>query len=167
MPAGRPSDYKTEYAALAYKFALLGATDKEMADFFDVSQQTLCYWKEQYPEFLESLREGKTKADAEVASKLFKRATGFSYDEVTWERVDSKENLAIDEDGSMTKQEAFKKKIVTKFVPPDVAAQNIWLKNRRRKSKVDEGAQFWTDKQETGFTDEDGNDLKELPIVFK
>lgn len=37
---GRPTRYKAEYAQQAYKLCLLGATDKELADFFHVSGQT-------------------------------------------------------------------------------------------------------------------------------
>ena len=39
--SGRPTKYKEEYAEQAYKLCLLGAKDKEMADFFQVSLSTL------------------------------------------------------------------------------------------------------------------------------
>ena len=35
--------------------------------------------EEDYPEFSESLKEGKALADAEVADKLYKRATGYEH----------------------------------------------------------------------------------------
>lgn len=38
---GRKSAYQKEYANQALKLCLLGATDKELADFFSVSEQTL------------------------------------------------------------------------------------------------------------------------------
>ncbi len=63
----------------ACKLCKLGLTDKEIAKFFEVSEQTLNAWKQQHPEFLESLKGGKTLADAEVASKLFHRATGYEH----------------------------------------------------------------------------------------
>jgi hypothetical protein len=34
MERGRPTKYKEEYNEQAYKLCLLGATDKELADFF-------------------------------------------------------------------------------------------------------------------------------------
>lgn len=74
---GRPSSYKPEYADLAKHFSLLGATDKEMADAFGVSEVTLNAWKQSHPEFLKSLKEGKLQADAVVASKLYTRAIGY------------------------------------------------------------------------------------------
>ena len=43
--SGRPTKYKDEYCEQAYKLCLLGATDKEMADFFQVSLSTLNLWK--------------------------------------------------------------------------------------------------------------------------
>ena len=71
---GRKSNYKPEYANQALKLCLLGATDKEMADFFGCSEQTLNKWKKDFPDFLESLKKGKNVADANVASKLYNRA---------------------------------------------------------------------------------------------
>src|SRR5690606_21525869 len=73
---GRPSLYRPEYAEQARKLCLLGATDKQLADFFNVTEQTINGWKIDFPEFFESLRAGKMKADAEVASKLYDRAIG-------------------------------------------------------------------------------------------
>lgn len=75
---GRKSEYRIEYADQALKLCLLGATDKELAEFFSVSEQTLNKWKKDYPEFLESLKKGKNIADANVASRLYNRAIGYS-----------------------------------------------------------------------------------------
>jgi hypothetical protein len=36
--------------------AQLGATDREVAEFFNVSEQTPNTWKHVHPEFLESLK---------------------------------------------------------------------------------------------------------------
>ena len=56
---GRKSAYKEEYNQLAENYALLGATDKEMADLFSVTERTLNQWKKDYPEFLQSLKKRK------------------------------------------------------------------------------------------------------------
>ncbi|GAB3068091.1 hypothetical protein [Pedococcus soli] len=48
-----------------------------MADFFGVSLRTVNSWKKKQPEFLHAIKGGKARADAEVASKLYDRATGF------------------------------------------------------------------------------------------
>jgi hypothetical protein len=62
---------------LALHFSRLGATDKDMADAFDVSEVTLNAWKQSHPEFLKSLKEGKLLADARVSTALYTRATGY------------------------------------------------------------------------------------------
>mgnify|MGYP000798066111 FL=1 len=74
---GRKSGYREEYAEQALKLCLLGATDKEIAEFFSVSEQTLNSWKKKFPQFLESLKKGKAVADANVASRLYSRAIGY------------------------------------------------------------------------------------------
>ena len=71
---GRPTKYKPEYADEAVKLCILGATDAEMADFFGVTEQTFNNWKHQYPEFFESLKDGKIKADANVSRSLYQTA---------------------------------------------------------------------------------------------
>ncbi len=156
--AGRPTDYKEEYCEQVEKLCKLGATDKEIADFFDVVESTINEWKLKHPEFSESIKKGKLVADAEVAHSLHKRAVGYQFREVTYEKIGAKEETIEVGDEGMESIEAeqFKKKVVIKEVPPDVAAQNIWLKNRR--GKVSEGAQRWADKHE--LTGEGGGPIE-------
>jgi len=115
-PPGRPSSYRKEYAAQAVKLCRLGATDKELADFFGVSVATLNTWKKEHPEFLESLKEGKDSADAQVADSLFRRATGYSHEDMKFATFE----------GKITDTKKF-----TKHHPPDTVACIFWLKNRR------------------------------------
>ncbi len=164
---GAPTKYQEEYNEQVYRLCLLGATDKEMADFFNVCEATFNNWKRDFPEFLVSIKAGKIDADAKVAQSLFKRATGYRYDEVTYEKINVDVDGVEEASNDDIKTEVYKKKIVTKEVAPDVAAQNIWLKNRRGKAKVDEGAQHWADRQETGLTNNNGDDLEGIPILFK
>ena len=70
----RPSSYKKEYAAKAKALCLLGATDKEMAGIFGVSEVTFNAWKKKHPTFLNALKAGKEEADSEVATSLYQRA---------------------------------------------------------------------------------------------
>lgn len=74
MAGGRPTKYEAEFAEQARKLSLLGATDEELADFFDVNVATLNRWKKSHPEFCASIKEGKRVADAEVAHSLYQRA---------------------------------------------------------------------------------------------
>ena len=113
---GRPTRYRKEFAEQAKTLCRLGATDVELADFFEVGEATLSRWKLAHKEFRESLKEGKSQADAEVASKLFKRATGYSH-------VDTK--FATHE-GKITDSQEY-----VKHYAPDTIACIFWLKNRR------------------------------------
>jgi hypothetical protein len=72
---GRPSKYKDEYCEQAEKLARLGATDREIADFFGVTEQTLNNWKtdkdgNETP-FFESLWMGRLEAEARIADSLY------------------------------------------------------------------------------------------------
>jgi hypothetical protein len=131
--AGRPSKYKEEYAEVAKKLSMLGHTDKELARFFDTTEQTINSWKQTYPEFLESLKEGKDIADAKVAESLFKRATGYDHPETKFFVVNTGDY-----------QQRVEQIEVVKHYPPDPTSMIFWLKNRQPKTwrdKVDhEGA---------------------------
>lgn len=125
---GRPSKFDPVKCLQAEKLCKLGATDKELADFFEVSEQTLNAWKRQHPEFLESLKKGKTLADAEVASKLFHRAVGYDHPE---------DKIFLHEGAPVIVP-------TIKHYPPDATAAIFWLKNRQRDK--------WRDKQEVEHT---------------
>lgn len=113
---GRPSQYRAEYANQVKKLCRLGATDKELADFFSVTVTTLNTWKIRHREFLASLKEGKSQADAEVADRLYKRACGYSHPDTKFATFE----------GEITDTKEF-----TKHYPPDTIACIFWLKNRR------------------------------------
>lgn len=74
LMTGRPTKDKEEYNEMAKSLSLLGATDEQMAGVFDTSVATLNNWKNQYPEFLEALKEGKAQADSKVAESLYNKA---------------------------------------------------------------------------------------------
>jgi hypothetical protein len=114
---GRPSSYKPEYAAQAAKLCNLGATDRELADFFEVSEQTINAWKTQFPEFLETLKLGKESADARVEQSLYRRAVGYSFDS---------EKIFNDKTNGIVRASC------VEHVPPDVTACIFWLKNRKQ-----------------------------------
>jgi hypothetical protein len=115
MSAGQPTLYKEEYAEQAFNYCLLGATDKDLARFFNVCDKTIDNWKKDQPEFLLSIRESKEKADSIIVKSLYNRAKGLT---VTEERISSG-----GENDVITK--------VTKQLPPDTKAIEFWLKNRQ------------------------------------
>ena len=122
------SKYKEEYAEQAFKLCLLGAKDTEMADFFGVTEKTINNWKLEHPKFLQSLKDGKIKADSEVSNSLYNRAKGYEVTEVREEKS---------EDG-------FKEVKTRKHVAADATSAIFWLKNRQPKK--------WRDKQEQEIT---------------
>lgn len=124
MDVGRPTKYKEEFNDQVEKLCKLGATDKEIADFFEIVESTVNEWKHTYPKFSESIKRGKTEADALVASKLFHRAIGYEHPDV---------------DIKMYEGEIIETPLV-KHYPPDPTSIIFWLKNRQPGK--------WRDKQE-------------------
>jgi hypothetical protein len=110
-------------------WARIGLTDEQIAENCGIAVRTLYEWKNKHPQIMQALKKGKAWADTEVENALFRRATGYDYEETTWE------------DGKKTK-------VVKKHVPGDVTAQIYWLKNRR--------PDLWRDKREDKGTGDDG-----------
>lgn len=140
---GRPSKYDVKHCDQVYKLCLLGATDEEIASFFEVHIDTYYEWKKIYPKFSDAIKDGKIKADAEVAEKLFHRAKGYSHPEDKIFQYEG-EPLVVP---------------TTKHYPPDTAAAFIWLKNRRRIA-VKQEPLIWRDKHEHELTGPDGMPLE-------
>lgn len=121
MPAGRPTKYKPEYAEQAYKLCLLGATDKELADFFDVNEDSVHEWKKVHKDFSESIKRGKDTADANVADRLYQRAMGFEHDSEEIKTISIGKGFS-----------SIERVPVRKVYPPDTVAAIYWLKNRQK-----------------------------------
>ncbi len=131
---GQPTKYHKEYDKQVYKLCLLNATDKQIADYFDVTETTINNWKINHKSFFESIKDGKIRADTEAAESLHSRAVGCS----------------VPEDRVFHNPSAKRKKdriIIVKgrkHFPPDTAAAFIWLKNR----------QGWTDRKDIILKDD-------------
>lgn len=127
----RPPSYDKDLHPLwAWSLAIEGLTDKQIADKMGITERTLNRWKKIYPEFFQSLKEGKEPADAKVENSLFKRATGYTYKE-------KKVIQIIDKEGNA---KPAKVEITEKVIAPDTTACIYWLKNRKRDK--------WKDKQD-------------------
>lgn len=115
MAGGRPSKYRPEFAQQAKKLCELGATDAQLADFFEVSVSTINLWKINYPEFSESISVPKEIADARVEQSLYRRAMGYEHDEMDIRVVN----------GEIVETP------IRKYYPPDATSMIFWLKNRK------------------------------------
>lgn len=138
---GRPSLYKQEYNDQAYKLCLLGATDKELADFFEVCEDTINNWKKEHNEFFVSIRNGKKIADMDVAASLYQNTQDRT---VLEQQAFKTKNVLYNEEGKRIEVEKIEIVEVEKVIPADFRSQQFWLKNRR---SLD-----WRDKQEVDHT---------------
>ena len=125
---GAPTKYKIAFNKQVEKLCLLGATDAELADFFEVSESTINNWKIEHPRFLESIKKGKNLADATVAESLYKRANGYEH----------KEDKIFNDNGVALVVPTIKR------YAPDTTAAIFWLKNRQPK--------MWRDRQEVSVS---------------
>ena len=131
----RPTDYREEYAEQAYNYCLLGATNDELATFFDVHVSTIYQWKLDHEGFSDALKRGKEMADARVARALFSRATGYSHEDV---------------DIKMYEGEIIETPTI-KHYPPDATSMIFWLKNRQPDK--------WREKREVVEVDADDGEI--------
>lgn len=122
---GRPKLWSDDTNGLAKRACLLGATNKKLAQFFDVSEDTIDNWIKTRPDFAKAVYEGREGADAHVAESLYHRAIGFSH---------KAEKIFCTKDGDIVRAK------YTEQYAPDTGAGIFWLKNRNRslwKDKVD------------------------------
>lgn len=124
MSEGRPTDYRPEFPEQAEKLCQLGATDIEIADFFEVDVRSIYRWKHAHPNFSDALKAGKEAADERVKRGLYQRAVGYSFES---EKVFQYEGAVV-------------RAPIREHVPPDPGAAMNWLKNRQPSE--------WRDKRE-------------------
>lgn len=141
MKRGRPTAYNIDYNDQAHKLCLLGATDAELADFFNVNIDTIYEWKKVYQDFSEAVTRGKIIADAEVANSFYNRAKGY---DLPSEKVFQYEGGIIRAD-------------TTTHYPADPGAALNWLKNRQPDK--------WRDKTNVELTGKDGEAIKPMSII--
>lgn len=138
--AGAPTKWKPEIAEQVYNYALLGATDEQLAQFLNVHIDTIYDWANNNVAFSDARRKGKELADAKVAKTLFTRALGFTQET---EKVFQYEGEVIRAD-------------TTTYFPPDVTAAIFWLKNRQ--------PHLWRDRKQLEMETEEGDALA-IPVV--
>lgn len=128
---GRPSKYDPKFDEQAAKLCRLGATDGDLADFFEVSESTLNLWKLKHPSFSESLKRSKDELDGLVEQSLFRRAMGYSH----------RATKFFQAGGAILREE------YVEHYPPDATSMIFWLKNRQPEN--------WRDKRDGDMGDDD------------
>lgn len=118
---GRPTKFNNDKFVEALALYQEGATDAQVAEKLQVTEQTINNWKIKFPAFFESIKVAKDFNDQEVVASLFKRAKGFV-----------RKVQKVDKDGCIHD--------VEEELPPDPTSMIFWLKNRQPKE--------WRDKQE-------------------
>ncbi len=140
---GHPTDYQPDHCEQVERLCKLGLTDTELADFFEVHVDTFYEWKKVHPDFSEAIKNGKERADAKVAEKLFRRAMGYSHEA---------EKVFCD---VKTGTEQIVK--YTEHYPPDTVACIFWLKNRQRR--------IWRDRHDLEHTGKDGASIEPINSI--
>lgn len=88
MPRGRPSTYRPEYAERAHTLALLGYSDRRIAEHCGLNtsdpenDDPFRRWKRRFPEFAWALARGREVARGKVAACLYERAIGYAHEAV-------------------------------------------------------------------------------------
>lgn len=117
---GRPPTYHESFVRRAYKLALLGMVDDEIAEQFDITPRAFQAWKVKHPEFKQALIDGREEADADVAQSLYRRAVG---------GVIIKREYVSDPDKPDAPRVL---KVTEQEVPGDLSAAKLWMHNRQR-----------------------------------
>jgi diadenosine tetraphosphatase ApaH/serine/threonine PP2A family protein phosphatase len=114
---GRPTKYHPQFAEMAKRLCMLfkDCTDKRLAEIFGVCEKTLNNWKQNHPEFLQSLKAGKIEADAHVVASLHARAVGMQVVKTHFSQ----------HEGRVTAIEYLEE------IPPETKAISLWLRNRQ------------------------------------
>lgn len=125
--AGRPGKYKEwldkDSLLKVQGWARDGLSNEQIAHNMGINKDTLCVWKNRFPEFADAIKKGKEVVDREVENAMLKRALGYDYEEVVQRPV------VIDKETGETEMRVVQR--VNKHVAPDVTAQIFWLKNRK------------------------------------
>lgn len=117
------SKWKPEMVEQTYRYALLGATHKQLSEFFGVTVETIRYWLINNEEFANAFNKGKVEADAKVAEALYRKAVGYEYEET----VEIKNR----------KGEVSRVETIRKYAHPDTTAALKWLAMRQRENWTD------------------------------
>lgn len=113
-------------------WAMDGLTDEEIAKKIGITRKTLYEWMNKFSDISDAIKRNKDVADRLVEQALYNKALGRC--KVTETVKERRLNVKTGEYELVVVKETIK------GVPPDVAAQVFWLKNRKPNT--------WRDKRE-------------------
>lgn len=134
---------KHDFFEQAENYALLGASESEMAAFFHITRDLWLYYVKHSQELRDALDRGGVMADAKVAKAMHRRATGYDY---------TRQRILVSKEGSATIYD------IVEHLPPDTSAGKFWLTNREPRK--------WSERQERipGLLSEGAD--QEITITF-
>ena len=107
--------------AHAFRLSLLGCGNREMAEFFNVTESVIETWRRSHPEFEEAIKRGKQHASMNVVKSLYKMCIGF----------DVVETKVME--GTNAKGDPVSYKITnTRYVQPNIKAIMYYLQNKEK-----------------------------------
>lgn len=129
--ASTPTKYSSEMGDRAFRLALIGLNNREIALGLGIAEQTLDLWIATRGEFKEMIDLGRVQADAKVAESFYQRAIGYSHPDV---HIMANRVKEYDKEGHVIKEYNQPLMIpITKHYPPDAFAANKWLTMRQKK----------------------------------
>lgn len=119
------------------KWLQRGALDKEIIKALGIGKSAYYDYLNKYTEFSELIKENRINPVEEIKCSMFKRATGFHYQEtkttITYIELNEDLKNALFEAGvnpdNMTRPKEIKKEISEKYALPDAASGMILLKH--------------------------------------
>lgn len=112
---GSSTNYREEYAIITLRFLMLGGTIEDVAELIGVSPATIYNWAKDQPELAAAINGGRNFADANIASRLYQRAMGYTHET---------------EEIKVVGDEIHRVPVV-KHYPPDANSLKFWLINRQ------------------------------------
>ena len=120
---GRPLRFRESMIKEVEEMTAEGKTIDQIAAHYNVDRVTLFRWQKKFDGFGKALKSGRDMQVERVVESLFRRATGYDYEEVKEhaEKVQGKDGNEVRKVTRMEK--------VKKHVPADVGAAAFLLKN--------------------------------------
>lgn len=149
---GRPSKLTPMALQKTDEMMSQDCTNVKLAKVLGVTVTTLQNWRSNSDEFLAVYEHAKLKAKQAVGSALFTRAVGYTYE---------KKRIETDQEGN--------ERITTDIVvmPPDVSAQQFWLKNNDSENYKDKTEQHITGNLQPIVTETPEEQLQRVKDMLK